>query len=321
MNRAKPSMKKIEEVGRRLTNPSVRIALRSDFPNLIDMSETALLPRIEAELAKQGQTLESVGEINLVCPQKDPDVFPDHRNPAHGVFRLAVKKLRGEIASRKLGKHAPKVVVQDAICELVHLDRSSGRGGVLHSLTRQQVFNINAQRHARHKTSFLSHEAARKPHYFVVVDWHVSQGTTVANLASYITHNGGHVLAIACLFNSRSLLPLPAKITVPGLPENLDWLAPEFAQPENSARTMAAIGYLLAKSGYRNGHTDIKVNTALRDVERALNRHGHSLKAMTQDEALRLFDNLQSNYLDYDGMMTLETRKVEEKALLRKVAR
>ncbi len=321
MTRAKLSAEQIEQVGRRLTNPAVRVALRADFPNLIDMSETALLPRIEAELAKQGQTLASVGEINLVCPQKDPVAHPGHRNPAQGVFRLAVKKLRAEIAARKLGKHAPKVIVQDAICELVHLDRSSGRGGVLHSLTRQQVFNVNAQRRALHPTSFLARDGADKPHYFVVVDWHVSQGTTVANLASYIAHNGGHVLAVACLFNSRSLLPLPAKMALPGLPDSLDWLAPEFAQSASGARTLAAIGYLLAQSAYRNGHTGIKVNTALRDVEGAFNRHGHSLKAMTHDEAFRLFDNLRSNYLDYDGLMTLKTRKVEERGLLRKMAR
>ena len=285
------------------------------------MAETALLPRIEAELAKQGQTLETVGEINLICPQKDPDAHPNHHDPAITVMRVAAKKLKAEIAARNLGKNAPKVIKHDAIGELVHLDRSSGRGGIYHSLTRQQVFNVNAARHARHRTSFLSADADKRPHYFVVVDWHISQGTTVANLASYVTHNGGHVLAVACLFSSGSLLPMQNKMNVPELPDNFDWLAPEFAQSASGAQVMASIGYLIAKSAVLKGHENIKVNGVLNDVERALNRHGHSLKALTNEEAYRLFDHARSGYVSYDSLMELNKHKPQEGALLRRLSR
>lgn len=311
----------ITTASRRLTNPAVRVQLRRDFPNMIAMAETTLLPRIEAELAKQGHTLTTVGEINLICPQKDPDAHPGHHDPAVAVLRVAAKKLQAEIAARKLGRTAPKIVKHDAIGELVHLDRSSGRGGIFHSLTRQQVFNVNAARYARNPTAFLAHGANQRPHYFVIVDWHVSQGTTVANLASYVTHNGGHVLAVTSLFNSRNLLPDGRKMTVEGLPDHYDWLAPEFAQSASGAQAMAAIGYLLTTSALRKGHTGIKVNNVLADVERALNRHGHSLKALTHDEAYRVFDHARSGYLDYDAMMTLNTRKPEEGPLLRRLSK
>ncbi len=311
----------IATTSRRLTNPAVRVQLRRDFPNMIAMAETALLPRIEAELAKQGHTLASVGEINMICPQKDPDAHPGHHDPAVAVLRVAAKKLQAEMAVRRLGRSAPKIIQHDAIGELVHLDRSSGRGGIFHSLTRQQVFNVNAARHARHPTSFLAADTAPRPHYFVIVDWHISQGTTVANLASYITHNGGHVLAIASLFNNRNLLPAGQKMQLSELPDHFDWLAPEFAQSASGAQAMAAIGYLLAKSAIEKGHQNIKVNGVLADVERALNRHGHSLKALTHDEAYRLYDHARSGYLNYDAMMALNTRKPEEGALLRKLAR
>lgn len=304
----------VARVGQRLTNPDFRLQLRPDFPNVISMSEKPLLDTIEAELAKRGETLHSVGEINLVCPQKDPDIYQGHRNPALGVFRLAVRKLRAELKSRGVNPAKIKITPQNAICELVHLDRSSGRG-VLHSLTRRQVYNVNAARAKRQPTSFLMHQD--KPHYFVVVDWHVSQGTTVANLSSYIAHNGGHVLAVASLFYSRNLLPDQNKLKLNEIPEDKSWLAREFAQSASGADATASIGYMLARSAIRDGIKGMGVNRALANVERALNRHGQSLKAMTHSEAYSLLDGLRSGYISYKSLMRMGRSVPEDRRVLR----
>lgn len=314
--RRKLTEQDIARVGRQLTNPDFRLQLRPDFPAVISMVEQPLLPLIEAELAKCGQRLEDIGEINLVCPQKDPDFYVGHRNPALGVFRVAMRKLRAEVKARGIAESKFKIVPQNAICELVHLDRSSGRG-VLHSLTRRQVYNVNAKRALREPTAFLSAQQADKPHYFMIVDWHVSQGTTVANLASYLRHNGAHVLGVASLFYSRNLLPDQRKLTLSDVPEDKSWLADEFARSSSGANAMASIGYLLAVSAARDGIKKITVNKALANVERALNRHGQSLKALTHSEAYSLFDGLQSGYLSYAAFMRIGKNKPEDARVLK----
>ena len=306
----------VARVGQRLTNPDFRLQLRADFPDVISMSEKPLLDTIESELAKCGETLESVGEINLICPQKDPDIYRGHRNPAMAVFRLAMRKLRAEAKARGVNPAKLKITPQNAVCELVHLDRSSGRG-VLHSLTRRQVYNVNATRAAQQPNAFLAGQPSAKPHYFVIVDWHVSQGTTVANLSSYITHNGGHVLAVASLFYGRNLLPEARKLQLSEIPEDKSWLATEFAQSSSGADAMASIGYLLAKSALRDGVKGMTVNKALKNVERGLNRHGQSLKALTHSEAYSLFDGLRSGYISYKSLMHMGRREPEDRRVLR----
>ncbi len=303
---AKLSHHDVARVSRQLTNPDIRIALRPDFPPVIAVAMEPILPRLEAELAKCGQTLASVGEINLICPQKDPDAFPDHHNTAFPAFRKAVAKLRAEVSARDLGAQAPRIVRHDAIGELVHLDRSRGRP-VMHSFTNRQVFTLNAARDARQPTAFTDGQATGRLHYFMLFDWHISTGTTLANLASFITHNGGHVLAAASLFQNRSLVPARKDQVLDNiLPAGLKGrLAEDFAQSVTGEGVLTGIAYLLAKSAYLEG-SPVKGNEALRDVEAVFNAHGHSLKAMTDSEAYRLLDALHIGSLTYSRVMAMK---------------
>ncbi len=313
----------IELVARNLTNPDVRVRLRADFPRVCSMQSESLLARIEDELAKCGETLHSIGEINLVAPQKDPDIYRGHRNPALPVLAIAKRKLRNELRARGIAASKLKITRQDAICEMLHLDRSSGPG-VWHSLTRRQHFNVNATRYARNPTAFLSQGAEARKHYFVIVDWHIMSGTTVANLASFITHNGGHVLTAAVNKNQKHrLIPDQQGLDYRGLPEGLEQhLSPQFLQSTCSARTMASLAYHLCHGAFENGVKDVRLNKVLERAERALNRHGHSLMAMTHSEAYSLLETLQFDRThSYKKLMKLGREKPRDAWLVKELTR
>lgn len=297
----------IARVSRQLTNPDIRVPLRADFPPVIAIAEESILPRLIIELAKCGETLESVGEINLICPQKDPDAFPDHDNTALPAFRKMVQKLKAELRECRPGQRTPKVIRHNAIGELVHLDRSRGRP-VLHSLTNRQIFTLNAARDARQPTAFTAEHAQAQPHYFVLFDWHIGSGTTLANLASFITHNGGHVLAASSLYLNWQLVPAPKHDLEHVIPPNMRGLADEFAQSVTGEKLLTAMAYLLIKSAYKEG-ISLKGNEALYQFEAVLNSHGHSLKAMTHSEIQELLNNLYCGSTSYSSVIGM--KKIE----------
>lgn len=292
MNTVRLTSVQLQETARRLRNPAVRIALRADLPNIVPVADRPLLPVIVSELEKCGETLASVGTLNLICPQKDPDLFPGHENPAVLAFRTAAKKLRSEIRACNLGTQSPRVIRQDAICERVHLNRSS-KIALMHSLTQRQIFTVHAARVKTTPSGFLSKEKRRKPHFCILFDWHTVSGTTLANLSSYVTYNRGHVLAVASLFHSGNLQVDEARIV---------------SQANCNARVQhkslkAAIGFLLATSAHRyREYADMTAARAFDICEAALNRRGQSLNALTHSEAFSLIDGLRLGMLSFEDL-------------------
>lgn len=294
---------RIAQTARHLTNPDVRVQLRADMPPVLPVEDSAALLRaLRQELAKCGETFRSVGEINIACPQKDPDLFAEHRNDALPVGDKLAALLRKQ--SRKL-----KVTRADAICETLHLDRS-GNQSLIHSLTARQVFGVNARRQQEKPIAFLDAARQDKPHYFIIADWFVAQGTTVANLASFLQHNGAHVLAIVSEYSRADIIPHGKYLNYHGKPENDDWLRAEFAKSSSGA-AIGAIGFALAMSAHKAG-IKVTANQALENVEGVLNRHGHSLKALTHNEATRLFNDLQGGSISYTFLMGYARKKPQK---------
>lgn len=282
----------IDRTVRHLTNPDIRVPLRADLPPVLDVRKAAWLPLITAELEKCGETLATVGEINLFCPQKDPDIFLGHKDNAIQAFRLAAKNLKVEVAACGLGPQSPKILTQDAICERVHLDRSHNID-LIHSITQRQIYGVSDARVNRPARGFLSAASRTKPHYSIIFDWTISSGTTLANLSSYVTYNGGYVLALASQSGKESLQPQFKKLIA-----ELN-LGSTYSKKKNIP---ALIGCLLAETAnFYQLRPGITAKEAFDICEKALNTRGHSFFALTHEEAYRVIDGLRLGALDIDN--------------------
>jgi hypothetical protein len=272
---------RIETVRRQLTNPDIRIALRPDFPPVAPLGYTYHLRAVlERELARHGETLSSAGQIVVAYPHKDPDLFPEHNNPAHHVSTQLVKKLQDVTTGCGV-----EIVRAEGLCETVHLDRSAHNHDILHALTKRQVMAFNA-RTQRAPLTFAESACQEngRPHFFVLVDWMVDQGTTMANLASYIEHNGGRVL-LAVHGRDFSGFLVPAQSHGKGYSHVR--LRDAFASAYHAPMLKTVAALLAAGAG------GVAPDEALAQTEVVLNRYGHSWLALTEGETSALISRLK----------------------------
>lgn len=214
-------------------------------------------------------------DIIIAYPHKHPD--RQHKNEGL-YFALA--------AQESLKKQWPetRLIMAHALYETVHLGRSEDRSSI-HALSGQQRFAIDAGLQ-EDPLPFL-HEAptAARPALFIIVDDIIEQGTTIANMASFITHNGGTVVA-ALTYNQadalRQLSPLPQFFSVLDKPYDQGF-APTLA-------TWFADAARRDKTNYTPMET-----VAL--MEAALQPHGRSLLTLTQGECNRLNVQVLANGL------------------------
>lgn len=296
------SAAQLADVERSLTNPDIRVALRADFPPVLSCGDPArLLAVVQAELAKCGETLASVGEVTIAYPQKDPRVFPRYNN------------IKGELActqtmhalrkawksSGSAGKLPVKLLRANMIGETAYLNRSDHQGS-LHVLTMRQQYAVRSPALGA-AIPFLSVHHANKKHYFIIADQYVEQGTTVANLASYITHNGGHVLA--AVHSGDEVMPLVPQNAFFAFEGQHATLKGQFGAAANN-HALAALGFYLAQSAQRDGMS-VDCDTALQQVEERINHYGHSLAALTHVEAYRLTQSLQQQQVTYAQLIAL----------------
>lgn len=287
LNQPALSQARVMATCRQLTNPAVRLPLPADFPPVFNVDYTHHLGEVLARaLAKYGETPETVKRLTVAFPHKDPDLFPYHNNLAD----FTAQKLVGAL---KAVTHREAVIEKaDGICETVHLGRSENQC-ILHALTQRQIYRFNEDEQQT-PLSFIT--SNNQPHYFVLADSCVEQGTTLANLASYIQHNGGRVLF--AVFNGISAQLVPQRLGQYGThmitgPR----LSAKFARsvcPDN----LKLIGDLLAASAVGRG-LKLTRNQALAAVERNLNKHGASLTSLTHTESRRLYGGLRQSTIHY----------------------
>lgn len=295
----------IARVHRSLTNPDMRLPLRADMQPVISFLQTGLfLQMLERELAKCGDTLASAGTITVAYPQKDPRLFPGHRNKGRSSGSAFIASMRDALKARGVQIDWQRA---DAICETVHLDRSSNQSS-LHAVTSRQAFGLCAEAQ-RTPLDFLDAQkgSGRARPYVVVVDWCMEQGTTLAELISYIEHNGGHVL-LATVEGSdgpQRLAPAVRAGAKPGLSE-------EFAHAA-TADLLPKIGRALSRAAQREGIV-VTPNEALSQAEARLNAGGRSLKTLTCGEAARLEAALMRRKLGYTELLRLPAVSAQDRA-------
>lgn len=169
---------------RTLDNPPARLPLPAALAQTLPFySAEPLLEKLDKRLRACGESLHTVDRINIAWPHKHPD--RKHRDAATGeaqLLHLALKKACPGIA----------FPMAAAIHETVHLGRSEDQS-ISHTLTGRQVYAVDAALQTE-KLPFIE-RGHNRPEHFVIVDWTMAQGTTLANLASYLTHNGANVIA------------------------------------------------------------------------------------------------------------------------------
>lgn len=286
----------LSAVERSLTNPDIRVALRPDFPFVQStQNPSQLLDVIVQELAKRGETLDSVGEITIAYPAKDPRLFPAYNNSKGEVASYdtirALKKAWKATGHR--GRFPVQLLRASMIGEVAYLDRTHNQDS-LHVVTQRQQYV--ARRPLLGRTiPFLRADHAQREHYFIIADQYIEQGTTAASLASYITHNGGHVLAAVRYSGGKT--PLAPCNDFGGFDGEFPALQSAFGAAANS-NIMAALGFFLARSAASEGMT-LGSDEALHNVETSINRYGHSLASLTHWEALRLGQSVKAGQLTY----------------------
>lgn len=258
---------------RKLTNPPVRRELRADFPGTLNNWGAAdVLKTIEAELGKHGTSLGRVGRITVAYPHKHPEIFPMHFNAAKGSAENLVGCLKTQ---------APQVrwILADGICEAIHLGRSENQTS-LHALLRPQIYELHE---ASQKTPLPFLDPANKEtEFFIVADSGLEQGTTLANMISYIEHNGGKVLAASTDAPTMHLAQTDFSIS-PHKPV----LSGKFNAAARNNKSLPAIARAFSESAKRSGH-DWSPEECLEMFEQRLNTHGNTLFALTNSECMRL---------------------------------
>jgi len=169
----------VKQKERTLSNPPKRCGIRKDFPKAISFYDVeCFLKTINEELHKQGTSFEQVKRIYLAYPHKHPLLFPGYINKAEYV----VKDFKA-----MMEKEVPHVQwkIADEICETVHLGRSEDQTSV-HALRDRQIYEIYNFKQKNYSSFIkLSHQ---EKSFFVIVDTTIEQGTTAANLMSYIKY-------------------------------------------------------------------------------------------------------------------------------------
>lgn len=271
-----------------LVNPGLRAELPADFPRILLLTDIAAVRNaLDEQLReKHKTTLRDVGRINIAYPHKHPLKFPRHQNNAEQYARDAWYALEG--ADRKV-----EWVLGASLTELVRLDRSENQSSV-HALTGKQEYVLyDALQQSPRFTFGKPGNTGRE--FFLLVDSGFEQGTTLANLYSFITLNGGIVLGAAVPNPSAGSLQQESGARCE--PDDHEaGLRPEFMDAARNTGRVPQMALAFAESARREG-LDWTPQQSLDLFEAALNKNGNSVFALTEGEAVRIIETVgQSPY-------------------------
>jgi hypothetical protein len=263
---------------RKLDNPPARLPLARHLTHTVSHSEPQRLVGIlRRALRACGDSLEKIDHIAIAFPHKHPRERL-HVNAANGhALRL---KDEMELAGR-----GTKFPLATSLFETVRLGRSEDQS-VLHALTGKQIYDVDPALQEQPLPFITANRPARS--YFIIVDWIAAQATTAANLASFITHNGGTVLAVATGNPDRRLAQSDdVEMGNEHLPMNL----------------RAGMIPALAHAFNRATGCKIPPGTCVETVEAALQPHGRSLRTLTVPEAEALLQATNNGTLPFDALI------------------
>lgn len=285
------------------TNPPARLALPARMPDIVSHFQgvKGLIRTLQAELSRHGSSLQKAGRIHVVYPHKHPVLFPNHRNNAENTARELVKALQ---------KAAPKTewLPADALCETVHLGRSENLT-ILHALTGKQIYTVD---NATSMRPFLP-RAEGRTEFFILTDSSIDIGTTLSNMASYIHHNGGVVLAASYNGEAKPLRQSAGKM--PPRDIRALKLAPVFNDRQRNTGRLAEVAVALHETAPSGA--GMTPASCLEAFEAALNKCGNTVFSMTDGECNRLIATLRGQHYErnsFNGLVAgLERRAVELK--------
>lgn len=284
---------------RTLTNPTVKAHIRPDFPAIFNHSDRAeSFAVIGQELAKHGETFDSGATIIIAYPHKHPDKDPEWR--LEGTAELF--GWRGEA-------HAPKTKweVAHGIFETVPLCRTFNQS-TQHALAGRQIYDVDTALQQKPLSFLDENDTARK--FFVIIDDTFIKGTTIANLRSYIEHNGGIVLAAGGLYPQKnSFLAQRA----PKKNKERPVLEGPFGDPLRNTARLPQLAVYFAKSAQKEG-LKLTPQQCIEMLEEKLNLIGHSVFALTNNECRMLkrnpYDFFASSFTGVIEMLDRQARNM-----------
>lgn len=260
-----------------LTNPLVRQDIRPDFPRTIHAHDIGkILKVVRQELLKQGTTLAKVERINIAYPHKHPVLYPGYRDQATN----GARRLKERLSEKGYGVYW---AVADGICETVHLGRSENQTSI-HALMSRQIYDIHKP--IQYDPIPFIDAPRQKKEFFIVTDWAIEQGTTIANMINYIEHNGGHVLAAVTESTPSSFTQ-----------ESSFWhkkasLSSSFNTSARNTARLGQLAYIFSKSARQEGIAWLP-EQCLTIFNACLEKHGNSVFALTDGECKRLIDTIR----------------------------
>jgi len=285
---------------RAFENPRFRVPIRADFPKIINpynFRDVAI--NIRDELEKRGLRFEDIEQINLSFPHKEGS---RHNNGAQSA-RILTDNL-GDLLPQK------RWVMARGIFDAAHLGRSENQSAV-HALTERHVYGVDMEKQQR-ELPFLR-ENFQGESYFILVDDCFEQGTTLANLHSFIEHNGGTVLgayaAPVGLYSSLQQRGSSQNFYGLGAPVESDVLSAAFNDASYGAGRIPEMATAFQHSA-RQGSApwrDMDAAACAQMFEDCLAPFDHSMTLMTDGEAQRLIDTLMGAYkekLTFDELIS-----------------
>jgi hypothetical protein len=263
---------------RTLTNPRARLPLPAALATPVNYHKIDdLSAAVRYGVQSHGLRFDDVPRLTVAWPHKHPD--DNHHNAADPHAEELCRALKDAFPHKS-------ILRADAIYEERNLARSE-RSDMLYTLTARHVFAADAHIQAE-PLPFLTDDGAHGE-VFVLTDWISVQGTTLANLAGYIAHNGGHVAALALPYGSKALAQYP------GISKDLAYIPAERGVPQTGQVPLLAATFQRAAAG-----TDYTRAECVALFERALAPHGHTLINLTEGEAHFLYAEMRDRELDFN---------------------
>lgn len=265
-------------------NPADRREIRPDFPYSQKIGHcNNLLDTLNAELEKGGVSLRDAGTITIAYPHKDPVLFPGYVDSFDGG--------KVKLFAKNMKKSFPKIKwkVADSLVETVALKRTTNQY-IVHTLTGKQIYTLAG----KHNPFSCRSGDCRNP-YFIVVDHFIEQGTTIANLMSFIEHNGGRVLLAA---SYRSGIPIAQDERARTLHLQQSGISGDFADPARNTSRLGRLASVFFNSAQISGSLYATPQECLADFDAALRRHGNSVFALTDGECMRLINSINGQRHD-----------------------
>ncbi len=255
-------------------NPSKRQEIPAGFPRaLAPYSGEEALQLIAGELKKRDVDIADITHINIAYPHKHPGIYPAYHNTAEE---------RAFAFRERMEAVAPQIdwVIAEALVERVRLGRSEDQTS-FHALTGRQEYDIYLK--IQHEPLPFAHKD-RGREFFVIVDNTIEQGTTIANMMSYIHYNGGEVL----MAQGDHRVHIAQNRDVAN---DMTDIGAEFNDVSRNTGRLPELALAFSYSAQRHGR-NWTPKQAIGKFEAAINKYGNSVFALTDGEVQRLIKNV-----------------------------